>query len=62
MEAATGNHIPIIAVTANALAEDRNLCLQAGMDEYLKKPVRMAELLGALQDHIGDTAGGNVTS
>ncbi|MGK0204309.1 MAG: hypothetical protein ACI89X_003338 [Planctomycetota bacterium] len=32
------------------------------MDEYLKKPVRMAELLGGLQDHIGDTAGGNVTS
>jgi signal transduction histidine kinase/CheY-like chemotaxis protein len=52
-EADTGEHIPIIAVTANALAEDRDLCLQAGMDDYLKKPVRKQELVVALEEHVG---------
>ena len=49
----TGAHIPIIAVTANALAEDRKLCLQAGMDEYLKKPVRKQELVDTLVEFVG---------
>ncbi|MEM7200705.1 MAG: response regulator [Planctomycetota bacterium] len=53
LEAATGQHIPIIAVTANALSEDRDLCLQAGMDDYLKKPVRKHELVDALETYVG---------
>ena len=53
VEEDTGEHIPIIAVTANALADDRDLCLQAGMDDYLKKPVRKQELVGALEEHVG---------
>jgi CheY-like chemotaxis protein len=43
-----GQHIPIIAMTAGALAEDRQRCLDAGMDDYLAKPIDPRQLYAAL--------------
>ncbi|HEX2532212.1 MAG TPA: two-component regulator propeller domain-containing protein, partial [Chitinophagaceae bacterium] len=39
----------IVAVTANAMREDRELCLQAGMDDYLSKPFEMEKLIAVLE-------------
>ncbi len=44
------NHaVPIITVTANAMAGDREICLQAGMDDYIPKPIQKAVLAAMIE-------------
>ncbi len=47
-EKGTGRHMPVIAMTAHAMKGDRERCLEAGMDDYVSKPVQTAELLRVL--------------
>ncbi len=48
-EEAEGHHLPIVALTANAFAEDRQACLEAGMDLHLRKPMQLEDLQGAIE-------------
>jgi signal transduction histidine kinase/ActR/RegA family two-component response regulator len=56
-ERRTGEHIPIVAMTAHAMEGDRERCLEAGMDEYISKPISVKELL-ALTARIGERKAG----
>jgi two-component system sensor histidine kinase/response regulator len=44
------SHIPIVAITANAMKGDRERCLAAGMDGYIAKPIHQKELFGVIEN------------
>ncbi len=50
-------HVPIIAMTAHAMKEDRQRCLDAGMDGYLSKPIQLQGLADVIAEITGDQAG-----
>ena len=51
-EAGTGQRVPIVAVTANAMEADRDACFDAGMDGFLTKPVMMESLRAVLDQFV----------
>ena len=55
-EKSQGRHIPIIAMTANAMKGDRELCLEIGMDGYVAKPINQKEVQDAMQQVMLDLA------
>jgi CheY-like chemotaxis protein len=48
-EARSGDHVTIVGVTAHALKGDRERCLEAGMDDYLSKPISPRALLEKIE-------------
>src|SRR5580658_3385375 len=51
-EKITGRHLPIVAMTAHAMKGDRERCLDAGMDDYLTKPIRTPEFVDILKRYL----------
>ncbi len=52
-ERRSGGHVPIVAMTANATDADRRACFDAGMDDFLPKPVRLENLVVTLERWLG---------
>jgi two-component system sensor histidine kinase/response regulator len=48
LERDSGDHLPIIAMTAHAMAQELELCLAAGMDGYLTKPIKAKDVFATI--------------
>jgi CheY-like chemotaxis protein len=57
LESGTSSHVPIVGLTAHALKVDREHCVDAGMDDYLAKPISPDALLDKVEKWIGVGAG-----
>jgi PAS domain S-box-containing protein len=53
-ETSVGGHIPIVAMTAHAMKGDRERCLEAGMDDYLAKPLQIQQLYEVIENLVPD--------
>ena len=51
-----GRHMPVVAMTAHAMKGDRDKCLQAGMDDYIPKPIERDRLYSVLRQATGNVA------
>ncbi|MFP4440240.1 MAG: PAS domain S-box protein [Chloroflexaceae bacterium] len=60
MEQTSGRHLPIVAMTANAMQGDREACLAVGMDDYISKPVSLHSLRSVLERWITRTPANNL--
>ena len=55
-EEETGKHVPIVAMTAHAMKGDKEKCIEAGMDEYVPKPIRPEELFTSMHNALETVA------
>lgn len=60
IEGETGEHVPIIALTANAMEADRKRCIDSGMDDYVSKPFKQRLLITVLQRWLTVGSGGPI--
>jgi len=64
-ESETGAHVPIIGLTAHALKGDREMCLEAGMNDYMSKPISPDKLTAKVDEWLsraGGQAGGQAVA
>jgi len=54
-ESETGDHIPIIAMTAHAMKGDKERCITAGMDSYISKPIKIKELIDTIERSVQES-------